>query len=212
VAGLNKKSAGRDRGYALIILLVVIGLGVLLFVLQKAGVFNPRPKDPNMPGITPWAEWNARQMLKSQSQSTSAESPLTTLIQLDGNVRLAGTGEPRGEINLYLGPGGVGGMWLGTYHAGPEKQYDISGSGFSGEFYLDKKYVDEDGNEDPSKRYFLCKGEFQMQELGKQIVRVLTGEIYVRGWLDEENMLTGSIFITSNHKDYKEFTFKGRAR
>jgi hypothetical protein len=210
---LNKISAGRDRrGYALIILIVIIGLGVLLLVLKKAGVFNPRPKDPNTPGIMPWTEWKAREMLETGQESIPAEPNTTGSLEFDGNVRLPGTGEPRGEITLYIGARGVGGTWYGNYHLSPEKQYDSISSGFSGKFHPDRKYVDEDGKEDPSKKYFLCKGAFQMQETGKQVVRVLTGEIYVRGWLDKDNMLTGSIFITSNYKDYKEFEFKGRAR
>ncbi len=214
MAGPNKKSAGRGRGgYAMIILLVIIGLGVLLFILQKAGVFNPRPKDPNAPGITPWAEWKARQMLQAEEQETSVEQPQIEPLEFDGNLREPETGKPRGELRLFIGSRGVSGGWSGSYHISPEKQYDSISSGFSGKFHPDKKYIDEDGNEDPSKLYFLCMGEFQMQEVGKQIVRILTGEIYVRGWLDkDDNMLYGSIFITSNHKDYKEFEFKGSAR
>jgi hypothetical protein len=214
MAEFNKKPAGRSRGgYAMIILLVIIGLGVLLFILQKAGVFNPRPKDPNAPGIMPWDEWKARQMLRDEGQGEPAEQPDVKSLEFDGNLREPGAGKPRGELRLFISPRGVSGGWTGAYHTGPEKMYDSISSGFSGEFHPDKKYTDEDGNEDPSKLYFLCGGEFQMQETGKQVVRVLVGEIYVRGWLDKnDNKLYGSIFITSNHKDYKEFEFKGLAR
>ncbi len=197
----------------MVILIVIIGLGVLVFFLQKAGVFNPKPKDPNTPGIMPWAEWKARQMKQAESQSPPAEPNLIEILKLDGNVKEPQTGDPRGEIRLYVGSKGVSGGWYGRYHKGPELQYDITGAGFAGSFYLDKKYVDEDGNENPSKLYFLCMGEFQMQETGRSIVKILSGEIYVRGWLDkDDNMLEGKIFITSNYKDYKEFEFKGRAR
>jgi hypothetical protein len=202
----------RRGGYALIILLVIIGLGVLLFILQKAGVFTGRPKDPNAAGIMPWTEWNIRERNQAQPQPTSDQQPQITSLQFDGNLKLAGARDPRGEIMMYLSAGSVSGGWYGSYHKSAEKQYDISGSEFSGSFWPGKKYVDANGNEDPSKLYFLCKGNFQMQETGKQIVRVLTGEIYVRGWLDRQNMLTGSVFITSNYKDYQEFEFKGLAK
>ena len=91
--------------------------------------------------------------------------------------------------------------------------YDITVASFSGDYYPDKKYVDDTGNEDPSKLYFLCAGEFQMQLTGKRIVKILVGEIYVRLWFDkDDDMLNGRLFITSNYKDYKEFEFRGRAR
>jgi hypothetical protein len=206
------KKAERNSGYVLIILIVIIGLGVLLFFLQKAGVFNPKPKDPNTPGIMPWAEWKARQMLQAQSQSTPAEPDLAVSLKFDGNVREPQTQKGRGEIELFISSSGVSGNWYGRYHKGPEEQYDITGAGFAGSFYLDKKFVDEDGNEDPTKLYFLCMGEFQMQQTGRRIVKILSGEIYVRGWLDtDDNMLNGRIFITSNYKDYREFEFRGRA-
>lgn len=62
----------RSNSYAMVVLIVIIGLGVLLFFLQKWGVFNPKPQDPNTLGIMPWAEWKARQMLRAQSQSALA--------------------------------------------------------------------------------------------------------------------------------------------
>lgn len=195
----------------MVILIVIIILGVILFFLQKAGMFNPKPQDPNTPGITPWAEWKARQMQQEQSQSQPAEPNLTGFFAFDGNVRDPETQKGRGEIKIYISSSGVNGNWYGRYSKGPEEQYDITGSGFAGSFYPDKTLVDENGNEDPSKLYFLCMGEFQMQLTGRSIVKILSGEIYVRGWFDkDENMLKGRIFITSNYKDFKEYEFRGR--
>jgi len=201
----------KNSGYALIILLVIIGLGVLVFVLQKTGVLARGPKDPNAEGIMPWAECKIREA--KQEQSSSAEQPQINPMQFDGSVWAAGSrGEPRGEIEIYLSGESVGGSWGGGYHGSDNKQYDITGSEFSGKFYPDKKYVDPNGNEDGSKRYFLCKGNFQMQQTGEQFVAVLTGEIYVRGWVGEDKIVSGNVFITSNHKDYKEFEFRGRTQ
>ena len=94
------QKANRSSGYAFVILIVIIGLGVLLFFLQKAGVFNPKPKDPNMPGIMPWAEWKARQMLQAESQSPPAEPNLGGSLEFDGNAREPQTQDGRGEIGL----------------------------------------------------------------------------------------------------------------
>jgi hypothetical protein len=204
----------KSSGYALIIMIVIIGLGVLLFFLQRAGVFNPRPKDPNTPGIMPWAEWKARQMLQAQSQQPEqAEPNIAGPLRFYGNATEPETNDGRGQIELYIGPQSASGNWSGTYYKGPEEMYDITFASYDGSFYPDKKYVDENGNEDPSKLYFLCVGEFQMQLTRGQTVQILVGEIYVRLWLDkDDNILDGRLFLTSNYKDYKEFTFRGRAR
>ena len=209
------RDSPRRRGYAMIVLVVVIALGVLLFVLQKAGVLQRGPGDPNAEGIMPWTEWESRQKLEGESAESDESAPALILgaLKYDGNLRLVGTGEPRGEITIFIGGDFVGGGWYGGYHnSRTKRQYDLMNSGFSGKFYPDKKYVDEQGNEDASKRYFLCMGKFAMQETGKQIVRLIAGEIYVRGWMDEDNMLTGRVFITSDHKNYHEFEYSGKAK
>ena len=46
----------------------------------------------------------------------------------------------------------------------------------------------------------------------RHAVRLLAGEICVRGWLGEDKIISGNVFITSNYKDYKEFDFRGRAK
>jgi hypothetical protein len=206
------QKARKSNGYAMIILIVIIGLGILVFFLQKAGVFKPKLEDPNTPGIMPWAEWKARQMLQDQSQSPPAEPNIPGL-KFSGNVTEPKTNDSRGQIVIYVGPQGAAGDWSGTYYKGPEEMYDITSAGFSGDLCPDKKYIDEKGNQDPSEFYYLCMGEFQMQQTGRQIVKILVGEIYVRLWLDkDDNMLSGRLFITSDYKYYEEFTFRGRAR
>jgi len=94
------QKAYKSGGYAMIILIVIIALGVLLFFLQKAGLFNPRPGDPNTPGITPWAELKARQMKQAQSQSPPDEPNIIGLLKFSGNVIEPETKDSRGQIEL----------------------------------------------------------------------------------------------------------------
>ncbi len=108
----------RRRGYAMIVLIVVIALGVLLFVLQKAGVLERGLKDPNAEGIMPWTEWGSRQKLEGKPVEADESAPALILgaLKYDGNLRLVGTGEPRGEITIFIGGDFVGGGWYGGYH------------------------------------------------------------------------------------------------
>jgi hypothetical protein len=77
----------------MIVLIVVIALGVLLFVLQKAGVLQRGPGDPNAEGIMPWTEWESRQKLEAEpvEEAESAPALLIGGLKYDGNLRLAGT-------------------------------------------------------------------------------------------------------------------------
>jgi hypothetical protein len=101
----------RKRGYAMIVLIVVIAMGVLLFVLQKVGVLQRGPGDPNAEGIMPWTEWESRQKLEAEPVEADESAPALLIggLKYDGNLRLVGTGEPRGEITIFIGGDFVGG-------------------------------------------------------------------------------------------------------
>jgi hypothetical protein len=205
--------AMRRRGAAMAILVVIIVLGGLVFILQKAGLLQRGIPDPNTEGIMPWTEWEARQKLASEDETETSSELFAKSLNYDGNLDVAGTDEPRGELQLFTGGGDVRGMWYGGYYnKRTMRQYELMNGDFSGKFYPGKKYVDENGNEDLSKQYFLCMGKFLMQETGEKIVRGIGGDIYVRGWVDDANMIDGKVFITSDNKNFHEFEFSGRGK
>jgi len=205
----------RNTGAAMIILLIIIVLGVTVFALQKAGVLKRRPADPNTVGILPWDEWKARQALEVEAGEIVIDPneigwTIGESLAFKGNLRYSEEKDGRGRILIIFGPGGVRGGWSGSYRNAAGKLVDVQGgSAFSGRFYRDHT-ADIDGNEDPAKHYFLCKGEFNLMETGEQYVKFRAGDMYVRGWLDENTKnANGTVFVTSNEKDFYEYDFAG---
>lgn len=209
-----KTAVRRNSGAAMIILLVIIVLGVAVFALQKAGVFKRRPGDPNAAGILPWDEWKSRQALALEAGEIVIDPNVigwaaTEPLAIKGNMHYGEDKDGRGQILIVFGPGGASGGWSGTYHNATGKLVDVQGgSEFLGRFYRDHT-TDIDGNEDPAKHYFLCKGQFTLMETGEQYVKFRAGDMYVRGWLDENTKkANGIVYVTSNEKDFYEYDFE----
>ncbi len=85
---------------------------------------------------------------------------------------------------------------------------------FDGRVYPAKICRSESGEEDPSMLYLMAKGEFLVLETDTEKGRVgkIAGDIYVRGWLSPDYVLTGEVTITSVGKDVEKFTCKSYGR
>lgn len=201
----------RQRGSAMVILAIILALGLIGFALHKMGVFDPKVTDPNRPGIMPWKEWSIRQMNELLEPGKYGEQLNLPSITCTSNATDVKTGSSRAEIQVMFSSDGVFCAWSGSYHDENRKLIDVTTAGSDGRFYLDKKFVDENGNEDPSKKWFISAGSFVLLKTGKNVVKIIGGDMYVCGWLDDNNMVAGRIFITSDKKYYEEFTFKGKA-
>ena len=82
------------------------------------------------------------------------------------------------------------------------------GGEFVGKVYPAKIYRSENVEEDPSMLYLMAKGEFLVLEAEKGRVDGIAGDIYMRGWLSPDYMLTGEVTITSVGRDAEKFTGK----
>ena len=177
---------------------------------RSASALFPKPDPDTAEGLAPWQEWRLRQMNQTdKQQQASAEQPkITKTLEYNTNARL--DNEPRGEVSLVIGPGGVvAGSWYGNYYNEKKEQCDIQGGGFEGRTYPAKIYRDENG-EDPSKLYFLAKGGFAFHKFKTGKFRIIGGDIYVNGWLASDYSVKGQITITSNEKYFETFDFKAR--
>ena len=194
---------------ALVIVLVVIAIGLILYFIDFSALF-PKPDPDTAEGLAPWKEWRLRQKnVPAEPQQPSDEQPkITKSLEYDTNAWLDDA--PRGEIVLTIVPDGtVAGGWHGTYHNEKKEQCDIQDGKFAGMVYPAKLYRDENG-EDPSKLYFLAKGDFAFHKFKTGKFRFIGGDIYVKGWLNREYSVKGHIIITSNEKYFETFDFRAK--
>ena len=189
-----------------IVVLIVIIVGVKAYLKEK-------PVNPDLVNdLSPWKEWKWRQDESYEQMEASEEQPkLTEGMEFDTNVWIGeGSNTPRGEVSVFIGPdGSVGGSWYGHYYKTPQVNFTIMGGAFGGSVYPGKIYEDEDGA-DYSKLYLMAKGDFLIQETDNKKGTLFHrgGDIYVRGWLDSNSVITGEITITSDKKYFETFRFK----
>jgi hypothetical protein len=186
---------------------------LVCFVIVIKWHLKSTVKDPDLYDYPEaWKEWRVREKSEKSIQEPSAEHPdISEGLKFDTNLSEKDSKEPRGEMVMLVGPdGGVGGNWNGFYHKGRTRSFQIMVGGFDGRVYPAKIRRNETGEEKPSMLYLMTKGEFLVQEADseKGIVNNIAGDIYVRGWLSTDYVLTGEVTITSDEKYFETFTFK----
>jgi hypothetical protein len=186
---------------------------LVCFVILIRWHLKSSVKDPDLYDYPEaWKEWSAREASEKPIQEPSDKQPdLSGGLKFDTNLSETDSKEPRGEMILFVGPdGGVAGNWNGLYHKGQTRSFQIMNGGFGGRVHPAKIYRGESGKEDPSMLYLMAKGEFLVLETDTEKGRVerITGDIYVRGWLSPDYVLTGEVTITSFGKDAEKFTCK----
>lgn len=213
-ATLLRSGLRRNRGDSSLWILVLIACLVCIVIFLK-WYLKSSVQDPDLhdyPEV--WKEWSVRESSKKPIQEPSAEQPdISEGIKFDTNLSDKESGEPRGEMILFVGhDGGVAGNWNGLYHKGQTRSFQIMSGGFGGRVYPAKVYRSESGKTDPTMLYMIAKGEFLVLETDttKGGVENITGDIYLRGWLSRDYVLTGEVTITSFGKEVEKFTCKSR--
>ena len=199
----SKKTA--RLGSALVGLLVVIGL-VIVIMLAKT-VMKKTAKDPDTClDLKPWKEWRLRESSAKALGAPSEEQPdITETIRYDFN--LSHQNETRGEMYLVIHPDGtVMGAWNGHYHEEKLKlTYDIQDGRFQGYACPLKIYQDANG-QDPSKLYFIAKGDFILHEYDlKSKYHIRVGDLYVTGWIEPDYAVNGKLVLTSDEKYFETY-------
>ena len=195
-------------GSAPIWVLVVVGIVIVLVLLQ--GLTRKTAKDPDTCfDLEPWTEWQLRKSNAKALEEPSEEQPgITEGLRYDVGAKYQD--QSRGEIDLVIQPDGiVEGAWHGYYHKKKSKLlWDIQGGAFKGYVCPLKIYQDENG-EDPSKLYFIAKGDFLIHESDlKSKYHIRVGDLYVTGWLEAGYAAYGKLVITSNEKYSETYDWK----
>jgi hypothetical protein len=188
---------------------------LVCFVIVLKWHVKSTVKDPDLYDYPEaWKEWRVREKSEKPAQELSTEHPdISEGLKFDTNLSDKESKEPRGEMVLFVGPGdGVTGTWKGFYYKGRTRNYQVMGGGLGGKVYPAKIYRSETGEEDTTKLYLMAKGEFLVLEAEKGRVDRIAGDIYLRGWLSPDYVLTGEVTITPVGRDVEKFTCKSHGR
>jgi len=180
---------------------------VVIVVVLAQRVMKETVKDPDTClDLEPWKEWRLRESNPKVLQEPSEKQPdITKGVQYDVNVNYQD--ENRGQLYLVIQPDGIViGAWHGHYHKEKSKLgVDIQDGDFAGYVCPLKIYRDENG-EDPSKLYFIAKGDFLIHEYDlKSKYHIITGDLYVTGWVESDCAVHGKVVITSDEKYSEAF-------
>jgi hypothetical protein len=187
-------------------LLLIVVFGALIW-------FDPMALIKSSDSGMPWNE-EFRLVRAGEEVRQPNEGQPKILDNLRFPAKIVKDGEARGGISLYiLTDGRIKGTWGGTYKPEPDIMWEVTGSRFKGNIDPSKIYSDEDG-EDPTKLYFIGKGQFLILETNSKSgkVKAAKGAIYVTGWLDNEYYAVGKVTITSDKKSYWEYYWQGEGK
>jgi len=207
---MSKNTIYRKKrfGYALLLMiLIVILIGAVIWY-DPMSFFQSN--DPTLP-------WNQEFHLVDED----AEVPPTTDKQavidkdLQFKTKLEREGTSRGRLTLLIRDDGtVRTGWKGEFY--PEKKvlYDVLNGGTVGNIAPSHTFINENGYEDPTKLYFLTKGNYMIlvSDDNKGTSYQINGMLYVRGWIDPDLHIKGEMMVTADLKEYKSFPFEGDLR
>lgn len=193
-------------------MLIILVIAAVVFGVQQWRKSHT-PDPDTAQSLMPWQEWRIREQSQKPVPPLEDKQPkLMNLLKYDANVELTATKEPRGEVEMEISSDGiVYGVWSGTYYDNKKDNYDVQGGKFTGKVYPGKIYQDDKG-QDPTKLYFLAKGEFMIHHMAvkNNTYHVLTGDLYVSGWLNPDFTIASDITITSDEKYSQVFHWESR--
>ena len=187
-------------GFVLLIVLVAVAIMMVLYFLDFSVIFGPGIKTKSGAAESrPWLEENLIaepdkliELPKRPKPALDEDFSLTAQVTRDD--------DKRGEVIIdFADNGQVSGSWQCQYSH--DKRNDSFEAAFAGNIVADKSYSDEKTN-DPSKLYFITKGNYiqTIYNPAKNRQSSTEGTIYVTGWLNPDYSAFGLITITTDKK------------
>ena len=211
----NLSRRAERTGSALLVgLVILLIVGMLYWYKRMHGPVYQIGKGKSNIAV-PWRQWHdihVRTQKGHPPGEPTADQPQISE-SLAVSAKADEEGQRRGQLLLFFLPDGtIQGQWTGQFNISKDVDYQVMASQFKGLLDPEQLYADEQG-EDPSKVFFITKGNFIILETnddnGK--VRKLSGNIYVRGWLSLDNMILGEIILTTDEKNFNLYTWQGKA-
>ncbi len=204
---LERRARGNRSGAVLLFMVLIVVLAGVLLAYDPFAFFGSRGGD------LPWNQLERIVMRGEPVPAPSAEQPsITRMLGFSTDAMLEDEG--RGKMGMVIRPDGrIEGNWAAEYEPKPGINYQVVKSRFRGNIDPSRIYKGEFGK-DPSRLYFITQGKLMIMETNSetQVMRMVKGHIYVRGWLDTEYNATGEIIITSDRKSYKSFSWEAKGK
>ena len=198
----------------LLMLFLVVVLGILIWLGPTLSGYS---SDPNLP-------WNQEHLLVKRGEqvpSPTEQQPNITVFLEFAATPIRGAPndadlleDSQGQLEMTISPAGrIAGNWIAEYKPTAEISYFLMGARFWGNIDPSKVYSDENG-QDPSKLYFIAKGNLLIAKIKRKSKEVsgVNGYIYVTGWLDPEFTATAIITLTSDKKSFQSFLWNAEPR
>jgi hypothetical protein len=175
---------------------------IVVLVVCVVWVVNSMEKDPSGPvEQCPWVE--ADRIVNDISAINLPQSPQISMDKVKGISQkiTSEDGQDRGRLLVEIDPEGlVGATWKATYKEGSyEKQFTAS---CAGNIDAEKLYEDEN-DVDPSKLFFITKGNFQLRAFQQGNARAGGGDAYIVGWISPDGTATGTLVLAPDKKKTK---------
>lgn len=169
-------------------LLITIAIGLMIYYFS---FYRPARKTQAMqasrPDEFPWVDdWRIHGARATRPAGADVSDPSPQHPQFTEamflRIKPQKNSDARGKIELTIGPdGAIGGAWSGNYKADNNYKYEVMGGTLEGNTDATKRFKDDTG-EDPSKLFFITKGNLLLIETNPQNrVKSVAGEIYVVG-------------------------------
>ena len=209
----KKFSKSSRSGYAILMLLVVVAIGMIIYWIDINALFGRLPEsvDPSSSHeVLPWE--------KKESLLKRGQEPDTNISEgqpvIDRDIFIEATVEQSnttGDFIVTISPDGkVAGGWYADYNKGtnPRMNY-VMNAKFRGNVDPTAVFFDENG-EDPTKLFFIAKGEISIlaSNFDGGGIQNSIQNIWVTGWLDPDYKAKGEMTLVTGRNTYQTFNWK----
>lgn len=202
-------SRSKNKGVALIGLLVVIAIIMMLYFIDIRRVFRTEVSNSKTSSIKPWLE---EDRIIPVDQPVKASRP--PKIELYGSetfqTPVYRNQQQRGSITVTIDANGrVSCSWNAEYEQ--TDRFYVYQASSAGNIDAKKTFI-KDGEKDKSKLFFITKGKYNKAAYkGKdyaEVASVEDGQVFVTGWIDTDFSIDGLITITTDKKWSAEYTWQ----
>ncbi|MBN1457430.1 MAG: hypothetical protein JW912_06235 [Sedimentisphaerales bacterium] len=211
--GLKRSSQSNRSGYAILMLLVVVAIGLIIYWMDINALFGNLPKSVDPKSSHEVLPWEKKDSLLSRGQEANTDlsegQPVIDRdIFIEASVEQSNT---TGDFIVTISPDGkVAGSWYADYNKGtnPRMNY-VMNAKFKGNVDPGAVFFDENG-EDPTKLFFIAKGEIAIlaSNFDGGGIQNSNQQIWVTGWLDPDYKAEGEMTLITGRNSYQTFNWK----